>query len=214
MDLYKHNYECFSLAGNNKKILDFHSAGRTEVACKLYGVKNLSDEDLAEITLTSYKAICDVSEFKDFKPAKIVLYHSDYYSATHIDELHEKMQDHDWLENTHDYIQWWFPLMEKSQSVSSSPVLTPLDVEYKRLEPFQVHMINTLANGMRDFLRANDHWIAPYNHNHLRVTRIIKSLRLLAGNQYANDWKKWLFEYLGDRVAVIDPKAFQHWREA
>jgi len=214
MNLYKHNYECFTLASRNKKVLDFYNSGRIEDACKLYGVNTLSDNDLTELKLSAYKAICDVSEFKRFKPSKLTLCHSDYYSATHIDELHQKLQDHDWLENTHDYIQWWFPLLEKSRSISSSPVLTPMDVDWKRLESFQVFTINALANGMKNFFIENDHWIAPYNHNHLRITRIIKSLRLLAGNRYANDWKKWLFEYLSERVSVIDPKAVEYWRDA
>ena len=32
-------------------------------------------------------------------------------------------QDDDWLEATHDYIQWLFPLREPSQAVPGSPVV-------------------------------------------------------------------------------------------
>ena len=34
-------------------------------------------------------------------------------------------QRHDWLEFTHDYIQWLFPLTEASAFNSNAPILTP-----------------------------------------------------------------------------------------
>jgi hypothetical protein len=34
---------------------------------------------------------------------------------------------------------------------------------------------------MTRFYPGNDHWLVAYDHNHLRITRIIQSLRLLVG---------------------------------
>ena len=82
-------------------------------------------------------------------------------------------------ETTHDYIQWLFPLDEPSRSVMGAPVLNELDIEDIRHSELAQQNLVKSASWFLGFLERNDHWITKYDHNHLRITRVIKSLRLL-----------------------------------
>ena len=82
-------------------------------------------------------------------------------------------------ETTHDYIQWLFPLDEPSRSVNGVPVLTKLEIdEIRQSSLTQANLVKS-ARWFLGFLERNNRWITKYNHNHLRITRVIKSLRLL-----------------------------------
>ena len=71
-----------------------------------------------------------------------------------------------------------------------------------------------LLNRFKQFLMSNDFWICHYNHNHLRITRIIKSLRLLTGDTAADEFKSWLFNHLGFRARIISDEAKRFWDKA
>ena len=126
------------------------------------------------------------------------------------------IHDHDdqWLEGMHDYIQWMFPLMEPSRSVNTSPVLTLDEVVFIRKSNNAQHGLSCSVERMQMFWGENDFWIKRYNHNHLRLTRVIKSLRMLSGPEAAEEFKQWLNDRLGLRRNEIDEKALSFWREA
>ena len=117
-------------------------------------------------------------------------------------------------ETTHDYIQWLFPLDEPSRSVNGAPVLTELEIDQIRQSSLAQANLAKSARWFLGFLERNDHWITNYNHNHLRITRVIKSLRLLASDKAADEFKNIVFEYLGDDLNLIDPKARSFWNSA
>ena len=94
------------------------------------------------------------------------------------------------LEARHDFIQWLFPLLEPSAAVPGSPVLTPDDATAIRGSAAAQANLRAGASRMAAFYAANDHWLAPYDHNHLRITRIIRSLRLLAGDAEADAFRE------------------------
>ena len=117
-------------------------------------------------------------------------------------------------ESTHDYIQWLFPLDEPSRSVNGAPVLTELDIdEIKKSIPAQDNLAKS-ASWFLGFLERNQYWVTKYDHNHLRITRVIKSLRLLASDKAADEFKDKVFVYLGDELNLIDPKARSFWNSA
>jgi len=124
-----------------------------------------------------------------------------------------RQTDHQ-AEATHDYIQWFFPLDEPSRSVNGAPVLTELDIEEIKESILVQGNLAKSARWFLGFLERNDHWIKKYNHNHLRITRVIKSLRLLASDKAADEFKNIVFEYLGDDLNLIDPKARSFWNSA
>src|SRR5205814_6608900 len=104
--------------------------------------------------------------------------------------------DDDSLEAVHDFIQWLFPLPEPSRFNPDAPLLSPADVaafrqdaqlrtnlrrSFERILPF-LGLAETadgeVVEGPNFARRAADVWDYP-NHNWLRITRILRSLRLL-----------------------------------
>jgi hypothetical protein len=116
------------------------------------------------------------------------------------------------LEARHDFIQWLFPLPEPSRAVAGAPVLTPADVVLLRRSPEAQARLTQAAARMLAFYRANDDWRVRFDHNHLRISRIIKSLRLLTGDQAADTFRAEILHLA--QGAPIDPQARRHWAGA
>ncbi|HKT46112.1 MAG TPA: opioid growth factor receptor-related protein [Candidatus Acidoferrales bacterium] len=105
----------------------------------------------------------------------------------------------DELEFTHDYIQWLFPLTDRSGFNPEAPVLDDATIAAFRERPqlrqklhsafrrmlvfygFQLQEASEALTVVRagNFKERSRNWLTPGNHNHLRLTRILKSLRLL-----------------------------------
>jgi hypothetical protein len=95
------------------------------------------------------------------------------------------------LENVHDYIQWLFPLPEPSQYNLRAPVLDAKQIAKFQTDPeLQAQLLVSfdMMLGFYGFERNNlsitcsnsweersRNWLKPGNHNHLRLTRILKS---------------------------------------
>ena len=114
-------------------------------------------------------------------------------------------------ETTHDYIQWLFPLDEPSRSVNGAPVLTELDIDEIRQSSLAQANLDKSARWFLGFLERNNHWLTEYYHNHLRITRVIKSLRLLASDEAADEFKDKMLALAGDRLNLVDQKARGFW---
>jgi len=117
-------------------------------------------------------------------------------------------------ETTHDYIQWLFPLDEPSRSVNGAPVLTELEIDEIRGSSLAQANLARSARWFLGFLERNNHWITKYNHNHLRITRVIKSLRLLASDEAADEFRDKVLALAGDNLNLVDQKARGFWRSA
>ena len=115
------------------------------------------------------------------------------------------------IEQTHDFIQWMFPLTEKSMSVPGVPTLSAADVEAIRASEVARANLEKSAQWYLGFLQRNDHWIKPYDHNHLRITRVINSLRLLLGDRQADDFRSELISSLETNLDKIGIKAREFW---
>ncbi|MGJ5815805.1 opioid growth factor receptor-related protein [Paludibaculum fermentans] len=99
------------------------------------------------------------------------------------------------LEHTHDYIQWMFPLRERSQYNCEAPVLDErviaafLSDAGLRSEMFESLQRMLAFYGLEwhegavrrteRFAERSREWVTAGNHNHLRITRMLKSLTLL-----------------------------------
>ena len=114
-------------------------------------------------------------------------------------------------EATHDYIQWLFPLDEPSRSVNGAPVLAELDIDEIRQSSLAQANLAKSARWFLGFLERNDHWTAKYNHKHLRITRVIKSLRLLASDEVADEFRDKVLALAGDNLNLVDQKARGFW---
>ena len=116
------------------------------------------------------------------------------------------------IEQTHDFIQWMFPLTEKSMSVPGVPTLSAEDVEAIRASGVAGANLEKSAQWYFGFLQRNDHWIKAYDHNHLRITRVIKSLVVLTNESNGISFRFNVHKLLGKRISVIDEKALAFWQ--
>ena len=98
-------------------------------------------------------------------------------------------QDNWFWENTHDFIQWLFPLNEVSRAVGNSPVLTDEEILLIRESESARGGLLASVDRYKVFLLKTTAWRAAHDHNHLRITRVIKSLRLLTDDETADAFK-------------------------
>lgn len=110
-------------------------------------------------------------------------------------------QDDSWLEQTHDFIQWLFPLNEASRASSHAPVVDSKtvtafqtdDLLQKHMRVCLVRMVKFLGlrfdgRTLEKATNWNDRkqdWFTVHSHNSLRITRILKSMALLGLKQDA-----------------------------
>jgi hypothetical protein len=114
-------------------------------------------------------------------------------------------QDDEWLEREHDFIQWLFPLKVPSSVTPEAPLVGECEQRafasdpllrsnlmraFERMLAFygfrlQRDSTGTPASVQRtaEFTVQSANWLTRNKHNHLRLTRILRSLRLLGLQQ-------------------------------
>jgi len=118
------------------------------------------------------------------------------------------------LEQHHDYIQWLFPLPEASRINMSAPILSREDIATIRLDSeVRTNLLNA-SNRMLAFYRENDHWLVPFNHNHLRITRIIRCLALCVGEEEANGFYTDILALVEAAGRPVNEDSLRYWRQA
>lgn len=134
-----------------------------------------------------------------------------------------------WLEHTHDYLQWLFPIPEPSQYNARVPVLTKADVACFRTDRhLRTQQIRALDRMLAFYglerrdegifplpgLNMRTHiWLKPAGHNHLRITRIIRSLQHCSQPELALRLQSAVIE-LGQSVGQVSEKSLNYWRNA
>ncbi|MFN3668714.1 MAG: opioid growth factor receptor-related protein [Brevundimonas sp.] len=118
------------------------------------------------------------------------------------------------LEHTHDFIQWLFPLPEASSAVPDAPVLTPDDIQAIRVSELAPMALAAGTDRMSAFYRSTHDWLMPNDHNHLRITRIIRSLRLLVGDAEAEAFRDDILERVEATRAPISARSRGYWATA
>jgi hypothetical protein len=138
------------------------------------------------------------------------------------------------LEMVHDYIQWIFPLPERSGANPWAPVLDPatiaairgsaemqgrLRAAFLRMLAFYGFALESdqVVEGPR-FAAAARNWLHAGNHNHLRLTRMLRSLRVLGLEHEAGVlWEALRSLYERENAAgrrTISAETFVFWRHA
>jgi len=145
---------------------------------------------------------------------------------------------HSWndesLELTHDYIQWLFPLKARSAWNRTAPILDAAEIDGFRSDPrLRARLIASFRLMLRFYgLECDDgaesvyirpagnyserkrNWLAPGNHNYLRITRILTSLRILGLEQYSKSFMVFLdgvYNEEGDRIGKV---SYGYWKSA
>jgi hypothetical protein len=143
--------------------------------------------------------------------------------------------DADRLERTHDYIQWLFPLTEPSGVNPAAPLLdSPTIAAFTGDARLREHVGRSLAlmvgfygyristadgtltlEGTVDQAARRHVWLTPFNHNFLRITRILRSTTLLGLAGEARAFYSELARlYHGGAGAVIGARTFDFWTAA
>jgi hypothetical protein len=164
----------------------------------------------------------------------------DFYSGIGVDHRGRRIDEiiawgDDRLEQTHDYIQWLFPLTEPSRFNPDAPLLTDSDreefeqrpelrakmlVALSRMAVFYGFSLNRPSEVEHKPLRFaprpghRQHWLAPGNHNYLRITRILTSLGLVGLGAWSQAFFAALAELYREQPAVIGSQTFSFWRHA
>jgi len=93
------------------------------------------------------------------------------------------------IEGNHDFIQLIFPLNKKSQNVFHGYYLDNEDLINELKDSHQIREnIMKSSSWFLSFLKRNEYWKSKYDHNQLRITRVIECLRLLVGDDEADNF--------------------------
>lgn len=118
------------------------------------------------------------------------------------------------LERTHDVIQWLFPLPEPSSAVPGAPVLTSDDIRAIRESELVPIALAAATDRMDAFYHATHGWLTPNDHNHRRITRVIRSLRLLVGHAEADAFRSAILARVEATRAPISLRSLGYWETA
>lgn len=117
-------------------------------------------------------------------------------------------------EKDHSFIQWVFPLKEKSRFNPDAPLLTDELIEMLKGNDFaMVSMEISFLRALRFLQLPNTEtpfWAKAGNHNILRVSRILKCLSLLSMNERTD----YLWSQLSPLEGLVGEKSFAFWKEA
>ncbi len=139
------------------------------------------------------------------------------------------------LECVHNYIQWLFPLKEKSGFNRNAPIMNDEIIQaFKTNEQLRTHLIKSLKIMLRFYgLQCNErgnadiditksdeyqerkiNWIKAKNHNYLRLTRILTSLSILGLENYAQALFRCLDQIYSEESRNIGSKTYAYWKSA
>ena len=120
------------------------------------------------------------------------------------------------IEHTHDFIQLLFPLNENSSAVFHEYYLdTPSSIDAIKSNTLAKESVLKSSKWFLGFLDRNRHWRRRQDHNYLRITRIIKSLRLLVSDQEADSFYQSILSILNDEdKSKINYETLSYWNNA
>ncbi|TNC15921.1 hypothetical protein FF100_01250 [Methylobacterium terricola] len=122
--------------------------------------------------------------------------------------------DDDRIEGVHDFIQWLFPLRDASRAVPGAPVLGAAEAEAIRADPTARAGLLAARDRMLRFYSATDGWLTAFDHNHLRITRILTALRDLAGLDEARAFHADILTLNEAAGSPVNPGSLEYWRRA
>lgn len=163
-----------------------------------------------------------------------------FYQGTQTDSQGRKLQeiwtwDFSKLENVHNYIQWLFPLPEKSaynldapivddeviQAFQSDPVLRQnlvrsltVMLQFYGLQRQESDAGKVVVIQSETYPNRQHEWINRSNHNYLRITRILKCLMMFGLEAEAQAFYQCLSQIYRENNSRIGDTTFQYWTNA
>lgn len=103
------------------------------------------------------------------------------------------------FESNHGFIQWAYPTNRPSTEITQAPTLELHEAIWLAEQTDFTRFLEDMTERFVNFLNFNIHWLCSYDHNHLRISRALHSLRLLHSFELA--------EWLQDNVYRISDGA-------
>ena len=143
--------------------------------------------------------------------------------------------DFEALECTHDYIQWLFPITEKSHFNPHAPVVDEDVIQVFKENPrLQKNLLQSFSIMLSFYGLASSRnkqgkvcveksenypdrkpeWVNMLDHNYLRITRILKCLVAFGLIQEAQAFYKCLKKIYREDSGQIGNETFQYWTDA
>jgi Opioid growth factor receptor (OGFr) conserved region len=167
----------------------------------------------------------------------------DFYGGHGIDHrgrtLTQILQKSDrWLEETHDYIQWLFPLYVRSEFNPHAPLLTDdarnaflnrdhsdnarlqrnFAAAIQRMLIFYGYFNGPLTPDRVDptgeWSDKAENWLTDGNHNFLRMTRMLRCMTLLGREALARSFHGCLIAAARAHPRIISERTIDFWDEA
>ena len=132
------------------------------------------------------------------------------------------------LEDRHDYIQWMFPTTEKSAFNPDAPIVEDIAVfenhpDKERIRSnikksfilmlgfYGLEMNGVVISKGVTWETRKKVWLHKRNHNHLRITRILKCLKLFSLDGEKDAFKYALSKIYKQNKENITKKTFDFW---
>lgn len=115
------------------------------------------------------------------------------------------------LEDNCDWVQWMFPLPEPSKMQPSSPVATQDDFNTIAESPVLKMRVLAALGRYITFLDRTQRWRRGTDHNHLRITRVIRCLCFCGLNDTAFEFCEYVKFIAGKTVGK---QTIWYWEEA
>lgn len=156
-----------------------------------------------------------------------------FYDGTGTDHAGRRIEtiwafDDRQLEAVHDYVQWLFPLPEASRFNPFAPVLTPETAAAFRTRPdFRGRVLRSLDRMLSFYGFVRDgsvihggpmpgdpspHWLSAGNHNHLRLSRIVRFLHHAGLSPEARSLRDRLVALAAERPGRVTADTRRHWQ--
>ncbi len=136
----------------------------------------------------------------------------------------------DWLESKHDFIQWMFPLVEKSGANPGAPLI---DVNLVTLFRINERPRNNMLLGFDRMLKfyglqregtaiakaknwneRKEYWFTQPTHNDLRISRMLKSMTVLSLEEYARSFFDALMRLAAEPGCGFSEESVGYWKAA
>lgn len=143
--------------------------------------------------------------------------------------------DFEKLECVHDYIQWLFPLAEKSNFNPNAPIVDNEVIEaFKTNTLLQQNLLRsfsmmlsfyglkvvkdkegkTIVEKSPEYSIRKQEWVQMFDHNYLRITRILKCLMIFDRKEEAQAFYDCLRDIYKENTDLIGRETFQYWTDA
>lgn len=130
------------------------------------------------------------------------------------------------LEHNHKYIQWLFPINTTSNYNRTAPVIDKEwegchdSVVRKNMKKSFAVLLDFygLTYDGKDIVKASSYpiralnWLTPFNHNFLRITRILTALKLFGLDEEHGAFLAFLNRLYEKHPLIID-KSIRYWNE-